>query len=229
MYRIKIISDYLIILTGMRLLLTSDGLTSGKLVKAFKDLNSKSPKETKILMISTGPETPGDKARESIILDHITNFKKPMLDVGIPESNFTTLLMSSPDHINLDEIDIIFICGGNTYFYLHLLKKLNLFLQIIDFVNKDGVYIGVSAGSILAGPDIKSAGIGGKLRRSDFVAGQSDLTSFGFVDFTILPHFNQENRIEVLKEISELNLGYPCLVLNDGEGYLVFNRKIELI
>ncbi len=213
----------------MRLLLTSDGLTSSKLVRAFKDLKSKSLNETKILVISTGPETPGDKARESIILDHITNFKKPMLDVGIPESNFTILLMSNPVRVNLDDIDIIFICGGNTYLYLHLLKKLNLFLQIKDFVDKGGAYIGVSAGSILAGPDIRSASIGGKLRRSNLVAGQSDLTSFSFIDFTILPHYNLENRTEVFEVIKSANLGYPCRVLNDGEGYLVINRKIELI
>ena len=211
----------------MKLLLTSDGLTSNKLVDSFKKLLVKPLIDVKVLMISSGPEDKKDIDRKNKILGYIRNFEKPLIKVGVPENNFIVLLMSHPEKVNFNDFDVVFFCGGNTYLYLSLIKKLGLDKQIKDFVNHEGLYVGISAGSILTGPSIESAGIG-KNRDVNGV-GLRDLTGLGLVKFTILPHFNLEDRTEVLSEIKEAKLGYVCHVLNDGEAILVKGNTIKKV
>ena len=54
--------------------------------------------------------------------------------------------------------DIIFVEGGNTFYLLKAMRACN-FEKIIRKLLKEGkVYIGASAGSIVAGKTIKTAG-----------------------------------------------------------------------
>ncbi len=53
-----------------------------------------------------------------------------------------------------DKIDIVFVRGGNTTRLVHYLRMNNQYEKIKDLVeNKGAVYIGSSAGSVLAGSD----------------------------------------------------------------------------
>ena len=53
-----------------------------------------------------------------------------------------------------DKIDMIFVRGGNTTRLIHYLKKYNQFEKIKELVEKQNVvYIGSSAGAVLAGSD----------------------------------------------------------------------------
>lgn len=211
----------------MRLLLTSNGLTSIKLISEFKALLTKPASEIKVLMITTGPEVP-DAKRAKKIMGYVLDFEKPLIKAGVLKNNFTVLFMSNPITVSFSNFDVIFICGGNTYLYLYLIRKLGLYDVLKKFIENGGLYVGVSAGSILAGPNIESAGIG-RNRGNQIVPGLNDLTGLGLVKFTILPHSNEENRTGVIDEIKKAKLAYPCYTLKDGEGFIVLDNKVTKV
>lgn len=55
---------------------------------------------------------------------------------------------------NLQDYSALFIGGGNTYKLLLGLKESGAFKNIRDYINKDGVVIGGSAGAVIFGYDI---------------------------------------------------------------------------
>jgi peptidase E len=212
----------------MKLLLASNGLTSNKLVNEFKKLITKSLSKIKVLMITTGPENNEDyKERKNKITGYVYDFEKPLIAAGIPKENFTVLFMNEPEKIDLDDFDVVFVCGGNTYLYLFLINKLRLNNKIKEFVKNGGLYIGVSAGSILAGPSIESAGLGRV--NDENIIGIKNLTGLGLVNFTVFPHLNEDDETSVQNEIKKAKLGYPCILLNDGEAVLFIDNKYKII
>ena len=106
-----------------------------------------------------------------------------------------------------DEIDIIFVRGGNTTRLIHYLRKFNQYDKIKRIVEEGKVlYIGSSAGSVLVGSDTEYC-----LRsepydydvKADF--GEDALKGFGWIDRT-LRHFENKERIN----------GYISQVMNES-------------
>lgn len=59
-----------------------------------------------------------------------------------------------PDYDFSDKVDIIYVRGGNTTKLIHYLRQFGQYERIADLVENHGaLYIGVSAGSVLAGND----------------------------------------------------------------------------
>lgn len=84
--------------------------------------------------------------------------------------------------------DVIFVAGGNTT-YLVAQAHLSGFDVIVrDLLRQGKVYIGSSAGSILAGPSVEPF-IEGDLPElsKDFVI--ADPSGLGLVDYIVLPHY----------------------------------------
>jgi len=81
--------------------------------------------------------------------------------------------------------DAVHLSGGNTYYFLHWLRRRNMIGTLIQYVAKGGVLIGVSAGSILMTPDISTSALCG----DEIVAGETDFSGLGLVDFSFVPHF----------------------------------------
>ncbi len=54
--------------------------------------------------------------------------------------------------------DIVYLSGGNTYFFLKSLKTSKMISYLRDYVNSGGVVAGLSAGAILLTPNIATAG-----------------------------------------------------------------------
>lgn len=83
-------------------------------------------------------------------IEWITNELKPY---GIHKIEMITDIYSIVNY-DLDQYSSIFIGGGNTYRLLYLLKDSGAFHMILNFIKKDGVVIGGSAGAIIFGKDI---------------------------------------------------------------------------
>ncbi len=198
----------------MKLLLTSDGLTSKALINEFKKLATKPLRELRVLMVSAGPNT-------SKVLGYVEVFKKPLISAGIPINNIKTLLLSEPDNTNLQDYDVLFVCGGNTYQYLHMIRKHHLDNKIKEFAKK-GIYIGVSAGSIIAGPSIKSAA-------DENNTPLKDLTGLKLVKFTIIPHMNKKDENKIKKDIRKAKLDYDYYLIKDGEAVLATDKETRII
>lgn len=151
------------------------------------------------------------------------------LDVGylnktISELNtagFTdiTIFKLNSEHFIADKnYDVIYVCGGNTFVYLDRIRKSGLDKFIIDSVrNNKSIYVGVSAGSIIVGPSIKTASIGseGDLNEINLKL----LLGLQLVDFLIFPHFTNKDLTNI-KDL-EKRTALPVLRLADNEAVFI--------
>ena len=82
----------------------------------------------------------------------------------------------------LNHAEAIFAGGGNTFRLLYQIYEHHLMAAIRDAVRAGLPYIGSSAGSIVAGPTIKTT-------KDMPVLEPESFDSFGFVDYQISPHY----------------------------------------
>ncbi|WP_156940542.1 Type 1 glutamine amidotransferase-like domain-containing protein [Paenibacillus forsythiae] len=122
--------------------------------------------------------------------------------------------------------DAIHLSGGNTFYFLNLLKKRKIIESIRSYVNSGGILIGVSAGSILMTKTIGLAGYGEDTDQNHVCL--DDLNALGLVDFEFMPHWDgSEETIKSLRTYArERNtIVYAC---KDGDGIVINNSKVEL-
>lgn len=88
-----------------------------------------------------------------------------------------------------DKIDMVFVKGGNTTKLVHMLKKFNQYDKVKNLIEQGALYVGISAGSVLAGSDTEWT-----LRSEPYEIdvkkeyGKNALLGFGFVDKLIFVH-----------------------------------------
>lgn len=130
----------------------------------------------------------------------------------------------------LDSADAVFVGGGNTFRLLHRLYERDLLEPIRTAVNRGMPYVGSSAGSIVAGPTIKTT-------KDMPVVQPLSFDAFGFLDFHISPHYlDPDPGSKHMGETQEERIGH-FLEENDGrvvglrEGSLlrVENASVELL
>ena len=105
---------------------------------------------------------------------------------------------------DLQQFDIIHISGGNTFYFLEKSQQSGFIEVIRELVLKMGkTYIGTSAGSIIAGPNIypvinlDDAGKAPNLKGYE---------GFGLVDFVIFPHWGSDKfREGYMNKTMEIN------------------------
>ncbi len=133
-----------------------------------------------------------------------------------------TTATSDEIRTKLKSNDFIYVTGGNTFFLLQELKRTGADKIIIEEVTAGKLYIGESAGAIVASPNIEYA------KEMDSVKKAPDLVSFdalGLVDFYTVPHFTNAPFKKVAQRIvdnysSDLNLS----PISNNEAILVENN-----
>jgi dipeptidase E len=86
----------------------------------------------------------------------------------------------------IEDADLIFVSGGNSFFLLQELRRTKADDMILDTIKSGKPYIGSSAGSIVLAPDIRY------IERMDNPKKAPELKSsaaLGAIDFYPLPHF----------------------------------------
>ncbi|OGH11865.1 MAG: hypothetical protein A2857_01560, partial [Candidatus Levybacteria bacterium RIFCSPHIGHO2_01_FULL_36_15] len=112
--------------------------------------------------------------------------------------------------------DIIFVNGGNTFYLMYWVRRSGFDKAVCKFLQKGGVYVGVSAGSIIACPTIETAG----WKPADINnVSLTDLTALGLVPFLIHPHFEEAQKEEIANEAKYTN--YPVVSLTNEQAVLV--------
>ena len=99
---------------------------------------------------------------------------------------------------SLENDDLIYLSGGNTFFLLQELRRSGAADLIRQQVGQGKPYIGESAGAVVTGPDT------GFLDAMDSRSAAPDLdstTGLGLVDFRLLPHLDSEPFAEVTRKI----------------------------
>lgn len=139
-----------------------------------------------------------------------------LVELGFSVRDFDIEGVSRSDvRKNLASADIIFVGGGNTFYLLEKAKKSG-FLEITrELVSNGAVYIGSSAGSVLATPNIAY------VERFDdpTLANLKDSEALGLVSFRILPHAGNPTYEEIQAAVlaEHQSEDSPILLVKDTE------------
>ncbi len=200
----------------MKILLTSSGFDNAGIFNKFIDLVGKPADKIKIIYIPTAANGEDDSS-------WIADAKKEILRQGILKQNLIDFdLDKNPNYDLLDEADSIFVEGGNTFYLAKRFREEEFIPKIKRLLNKGVVYVGVSAGSVLAGKYIDIA--------SPFDENKVGLNNFNGMNFTdkiISPHFNTKEKSII--EDYEKRIGNKVLRLNDGQALLYVNKKEKIV
>lgn len=142
-------------------------------------------KYPKLIFINTASEPEeGDKS-------WLEKDRQTLVDGGFEVTDYTiTDKTSEQIKEAVSPMDIIFVSGGNTFYLLEKAQQSNFIPLLRDFViNQGKIYIGSSAGSIFAGPDVNP------VRDLDNISKAPNLKYFEgarLVDFVVLPHWGSK-------------------------------------
>jgi len=197
----------------MKLLLTSTGLTNQKIrdffISQFSTLEDK-----KACLVFT--------IREESDWQWIEHYDNELKSIGLQYDGIN--ISEEKDLSDLQGYDIYYICGGNTFYILDRLRKTNLDKVILKAIESDKFYVGVSAGSIIAGPDIEVAGIGDGDEND---INLSDLSGFGLVPFHISPHYTEQDKSDVEEFYNKRN--EAIIALTDDQALFVTDKEVLLV
>ena len=128
-----------------------------------------------------------------------------------------------------DDVDIIYVCGGNTFHLLHSIQNADAPIQqqITAMCDRGGLYIGSSAGAVLVSPTIASAGEVHPDKNED---GITNLTGLHCIEQHIIPHYDQtlDGEIAAFREKHTLTEN-DIVLLRDGEGLYVQDATQEIM
>ncbi len=193
-------------------------LTSS-LATVAKDLSSKLDKSVdKFLFIITASEV---KEKD---LNWRDDDRKSLTKLGYKLEDYSVTDKTDDEIKNkLAEVDGIIMEGGNTFYLLQQIQLSKSAVVFREFVENGGVYIGSSAGSIVAGPDIYP------VRRLDNIKDTPKIKGYkglGLTDIVILPHWGSpyfKSRY-MTRWQQNYNLEHKIIPLTDNQ-YLVFEKE----
>ena len=199
-----------------KLFLTSAGFINKEISDLFLKELGKEPGKSRIFMATNaGTEEENYYIEES---------KKELVDLG-----FKDIFVFNLDRkISMDEakdFDAIYVCGGNTFYIMERFRKTGLDKIVVELVNQGKIYIGVSAGSVIAGPSIEIASWGMDGDKND--VNLKDLTGFNFTNISIFPHFEEKHRTEVEEFKKKVN--YSVIELTDNQAVFIKGDEYEII
>ena len=190
----------------MNLYLASQLDVSGK---KFLDVSGMHPADTTVAYVPTARNFKKKVLDDSTTLQWFRR-KKFQVDVVDVEK-----VDSQTAEKKIRAADVIFMEGGNSFYLLEKLKQSGMFEVIGQEVRSGKWYVGSSAGSVVAAPDIRyttpiddpQAALG------------LDTTGFGFVTRSIIPHIGDSkySSPNAGKIRSELGKDFDLLELTDSQ------------
>lgn len=200
----------------MKLLLTSTGFTNPRIGDFFVNLLNKPLSEVKVIFIPTA-------SRSKEELYYVEESKNELIQRGIKTSNLSIYNLDKRLSYNaVKDYDVIYVCGGNT-FYLTLKIREDGFDKVIKrLVKEDKLYLGVSAGSVLAGPNID---IASPYDPNDVKL--KDWTGLGLTDIIVSPHYTDNDK-EVVKKFKKEEK-YKVIPLTDNQALFISDKEKKII
>ncbi len=203
----------------MKLFLTSAGLPP-EIIEEFLKLLNKKPEETQVCLIPTAADSEPDKRYVEKDKEGLSELGFKVTEIDLKQENEESL------NNKLKDFDVIFVAGGNTFCLLKYIRESGFDKAVKSFLDRGGIYLGVSAGSIVAGPDISSAQWKYMFEDKNTV-GLKDFSGMGLVDFIIVPHYMAEHE-SIINE-NKNKVSYPIYALTDLQAILVENDNIRFI
>lgn len=195
-------------------LLTSSGLSSENVAQKFKSLLT-NPSDQKVAIVTTAADGKEQNKYSQLA-------KRQLEDMGFTQIDFIDLEFESDK--DFSTYSVIYVCGGNTFKLLKFARETNFKNVIENLLSRDGIYVGVSAGSIIVGSSIQVAG---EIEPDPNDVGLTDLTGLRITDVIILPHYRPDLENEILE--FEKRHGVKVERLDDSQALLIqHNRKMVI-
>ncbi len=194
----------------MKLFLTSSGLSDTN-EKDFLDFLSCNPKGLRVAFIPTAMNQEPEETKQKYIPIDVADLENLGMKVDfidlekLNEKNIISTFLP---------FDIIYVYGGNTFYLMYHANKSG-FSKYINEIIKNKVYFGVSAGSVIAGPDISIANWGKSGDRNSI--GLENFKGLSIASFSVLPHWNGQ----IPKEVASYT--FEVKYIKDGEAVIVKN------
>lgn len=178
----------------------------------------------KLVFINTPAEgEDGDK-------QWLENDRSALVKAGFTVSDYTITGKTSEEVKNhLASFDVIFISGGNTFYVLEKIQQSGCAQVIRDYVEQGKIYIGSSAGSVLAGPDIYPSYYVDAIEKAPNLKGYSGL---GLIDVVVLPHWGNDHFKELYlnKRLEHAYTSdYKIILLTDNQYVQVEGERYEIV
>lgn len=203
----------------MKLLLTSAGIRNNSIAHALKQLVGKDVSAVKVGLIPTAANV--EEGSKDWFVRQLTSLQKygfgwiDIIDISVEEVDWQK---------RLEGVDVIFMSGGNTFYLLEQIRKTGFDKWLINNLDTK-VYVGVSAGSIVATPNIAVAGIDdGDENRNNL----QDLQGLSLVNIELSPHTNGDVSHEANRAYSE-TIENELIGLDDESALLVTDDSFEVI
>ena len=223
----------------MKLLLTTNGLSNSTLEQIFLEMVGSRP-NLKVAMIPTAGdpiEWVPDSADSKKFIAKLTgelNVKSGKEYLWYKEKGFDVViadLKQDPKNLRekLETADIIDVGGGDVNYLLDWAKQAKLDTYLKNILDRDVLYVGASAGSMLLNPDIGFTW----WEPND----EADHVGLGIVDFMFQPIHGESDEsttqmklVERKKHLQSL-VKYPWKIylVKDGQAIRVLGEEIEHI
>ncbi|WP_228942277.1 Type 1 glutamine amidotransferase-like domain-containing protein [Nocardioides sp. Leaf374] len=213
----------------MKLLLTSGGVTNAAIGAALVDLLPRPVEECRALLVPTAqwghPMCGPGSVRGAVVgaAPHDqSGVSLPWASVGLLE--LTALPSIGPERWEpwVRDTDVLLVDGGDATYLAHWLRASGL-LDVLATMPAL-VWVGTSAGSMVATPRIGA----------DFVewAGAEDDRTLGWVDVSIFPHLDHpqmpENTLAAARSWAA-GLDHPSYALDDDSALVVDDGQVRVV
>ncbi|MDR0886917.1 MAG: Type 1 glutamine amidotransferase-like domain-containing protein [Clostridiales Family XIII bacterium] len=135
---------------------------------------------------------------------------------------------TSKDEISnkLRKNDAIYIAGGNTFFLLQELKRTGTDRILIEQIQKGKLYIGESAGAMIAAPNIEYVKELDDCRKAPALM---TFSALNLVDFYPLPHYkNHPYRKRVKKILTQYHTEIKLCPIGNHQAILIREDDMEI-
>ena len=160
-------------------LLTSAGFETTVIIVAILSLLGKAPREAKVLFVPTAAISPDAVAVLPACMDDL-------LKIGVLPQNIRVFdLHRALNIVELSVYDAIYFTGGDPSYLIQRINDTGFDVPLKEYASNIGIYIGVSAGSLVATNDVPD-GLGLLNCRLSVHSHHND--PVGIIDETTNPH-----------------------------------------
>jgi dipeptidase E len=122
--------------------------------------------------------------------------------------------------------DLIFLGGGNTFYFLKHLKKAGMFEHFKKFLKRGGVLCGLSAGAIVLTPHVHTATVP-HFDRDENPWDMKNLSAMRLVNFEFFPHYKNSKRYDEELMHHSKKSKFPLYACADGGGIIIEDERIS--
>lgn len=119
----------------------------------------------------------------------------------------------------LENADVIWLGGGNTYYLRWILRKTRADTIIRGYIKRGKVYGGGSAGAIVAGPTLNHFQLADEPSRID----EEILEGLNLTRRVVIPHWNNEKYGDIMRDAKEKleSDGFETLTITDDQAVIL--------